>query len=105
MQKAARLLLGRHNFTSFQAADKIPKDSRRTIKKIKVFKEQNFIYIDIEADGFLYKMVRNIVGTLIEIGAKNQPAINIRKILASRNRKFAGPTAPSCGLYLLKVKY
>lgn len=105
MQKAARLLLGRHNFTSFQAADKAPRDSIRKIKRIKISKEQNFIYIDIEADGFLYKMVRNIVGTLIKIGAKNQPAINIQKILASKNRRFAGPTVPGYGLCLLEVKY
>ena len=123
MQKAARLLLGRHNFTSFQAADKAPRDSIRKIKRIKVYRVKNFtppfldstvdlrqeragfIYIDIEADGFLYKMVRNIVGTLIEIGAKNQPAINIQKILASKNRRFAGPTVPGYGLCLLEVKY
>jgi tRNA pseudouridine38-40 synthase len=105
MQRAARLLLGRHNFRSFQAADKKPRSSIRTIQKIKVSSEGNFIYIDIQADGFLYKMVRNIVGTLIEIGRKKHSLASIQKILASRNRRFAGPTVPGYGLCLLQVKY
>ena len=131
MQKAARLLVGRHNFRCFQAgpakscgrADKKGRDTIRRIKRIKIYRAGNFtpafldssvglrqqntgfIFIDIQADGFLYKMARNIVGTLIKIGKKEYLPINIQKILASRNRQFAGPTAPSCGLCLLRVKY
>lgn len=105
MQKEAKSLVGRHNFSSFQAADKKPRDSIRTIEKIKVSKKGKFIYIDIQADGFLYKMVRNIVGTLIEIGRRKRAPRSIQKILASRNRQFAGPTVPGHGLCLLRVKY
>jgi len=105
MQRAARFLLGQHDFSSFQAKDNRPRESIRVIKKIKVSRERNFIFIDIEANGFLYKMTRNIVGTLIEIGRKNQPLTSIKEILASRNRQSAGPTVPAGGLCLLKVKY
>lgn len=105
MRKAAKLLIGRHDFRCFQAADKKARDSIRTIEKIKIRKVEDFIYIDIQADGFLYKMVRNIIGTLIEVDRKNQPALNIQEILRSRDRKLAGPTVSGRGLCLLKVKY
>lgn len=68
-------------------------------------KESPLIIIDIEADGFLYNMVRTIAGTLVEIGRGKFAADTLRKALHSRNRKFVGPTAPACGLYLLEVKY
>lgn len=87
------------------ASDKKASNSIRTIKMIRLSREGNLILIDIEANGFLYKMVRNIVGTLIEIGEKKQPPISIKKILTSRNRRFAGPTVPGHGLCLLRVKY
>ncbi len=123
MRRAARLIVGRHNFSSFQArpvrntcsygrkrisneaSDKKSRSSIRTVKGIRVFKQGNFIFIDIQANGFLYKMVRNIVGTLIEIGRRKQSPISIKKILIKRDRKFAGPTAPAHGLCLLGVKY
>ena len=120
MRKETRVLLGRHNFKSFQAADKpvrqwfgFPysqshkkeRDATRTIKNLKITRDKDFIYIDIEADGFLYNMVRNIVGTLIEIGRGKLTQGSTKKILLTRNRKFAGPTVPAKGLCLLKVKY
>jgi tRNA pseudouridine38-40 synthase len=105
MQKEAKALLGRHNFQSFQAQDKKEKDSIRTIKNLKISRNRDFIYIDIEADGFLYNMVRNIVGALIEIGRGRFPEGSLRKILESRNRKLAGPTVPARGLSLIKVNY
>lgn len=124
MQKAAECLVGKHNFRSFQASDEKLGESLRTIKNIKIFrigsfnphlsafpakipakKGARFIYIEIESDGFLHKMVRNIVGTLIEIGRKKYPPVFIQKILALRNRQFAGPTVPGHGLFLLRVKY
>lgn len=105
MQKEARALLGRHDFRCFQAAGRKAKDTVRTIKKIKVTKKGSIIFIDIQANGFLYKMVRNIAGTLIEVGRGRKPQISIKKILNSRNRQFAGPTVASCGLCLLRVQY
>lgn len=105
MQREARVLLGRHNFKSFQATAKKEKNTVRTIKDLKIRHRGNFIYIDIEADGFLYNMVRNIVGTLIETGRGKLAAGSLKKILLAKNRKLAGPTAPSRGLCLLEVKY
>jgi len=103
MKKAARFLKGKHDFRSFQIADKVKRNSIRTIKDIRIQKKKNIIYINIEADGFLRGMARSIVGTLIEIG-RGKP-LDIKKILKAKNRKTAGPTAPACGLYLVKVSY
>ena len=103
MRSKSKILLGKNDFRSFQASDKKISDSHRTIKRIEVKKKGDFIYIDIEADGFLYKMVRNIVGTLIEIGRGRQ--INLKNLLHLRKRELAGPTAPAAGLCLVKVKY
>ena len=105
MQKEAKVLLGRHNFSAFQAARGREKNPVKTIKKIGSVKKKDFIYIDIEADGFLYNMVRNIVGTLVEIGRAKRACGLLKKILLSRDRRFAGPTVPAKGLCLLKVKY
>lgn len=105
MQKESKVLLGRHNFKSFQASDKKERDPMKRIKRIKIARDNSLIHIDIEADGFLYNMVRNIVGTLIEIGRSRFPRGSLKKILHLHNRKLAGPTVPACGLCLLKVKY
>lgn len=105
MRKEAKVLLGRHDFKAFQASDKKEKSSIRTIKKLVIKKKKDLITIDIEADGFLYNMVRNIVGTLIEIGRGRFVKGDLKKILLSRDRKQAGFTAPAMGLYLVKVKY
>jgi tRNA pseudouridine38-40 synthase len=105
MRREARLLLGKHDFKAFQASANIEAASLKTIKKIKVIQDSDLIYIDIEADGFLYNMARNIVGTLIEIGRGKFPQGSMKHIIRSKNRKFAGPTAPGCGLCLLEVKY
>jgi tRNA pseudouridine38-40 synthase len=105
MRKESKVLLGRHNFKSFQASDKKTREVTRTIKKIDITKDKDLILIDIEADGFLYNMVRNIVGTLIEIGRGRFSKGSLNKILHSQNRGMAGPTVPAKGLCLLKVKY
>jgi tRNA pseudouridine38-40 synthase len=103
MKRKAKILLGKNDFKSFQSSDKKIRDSLRTIKRIEVKKKGEYIYIDVEADGFLYKMVRNIVGTLIEIGRGRQ--IDLKKILHLRKRELAGPPAPASGLCLIKVRY
>jgi len=105
MRKAAKVLKGRHDFKSFQASDSRKNNSVRTIKKICVKKRGSFITIDIEADGFLYNMARNIVGTLIEVGRQKITAQNMKEILRKKDRKSAGPTAPAEGLCLVKVIY
>lgn len=105
MKREAKCLLGKHDFKSFQAADKKERSSTRTIKKLDIRKKRDFIEIEIEGDGFLYNMVRNIVGTLIEIGKGRFEAGSMKKILKAKNRNLAGPTAPAKGLCLIEVKY
>jgi len=105
MQKEAKALIGKHDFRAFQGADKKERSAVRVIKKIRIAKFKDMIYIDIEANGFLKNMVRAIVGTLIEIGRGRFSAGSTKKILFSKNRRFSGPTAPAKGLTLMKVRY
>jgi tRNA pseudouridine38-40 synthase len=65
----------------------------------------DFIWIDVVADGFLYNMVRTIVGTLLRVGERKWDDTDIRRILEGQDRRHAGPTAPACGLYLVSVDY
>jgi len=107
MRKAAKFLVGRHDFKSFQAFDPLraEKQTVRTIKKMTIKKEEDLVHIEITADGFLYKMVRNIVGTLLAIGSGRLPVNEMPKILKAKNRKAARETAPAQGLCLMVVKY
>ena len=105
MKREAKCLVGRHDFKSFQAADKKERSSVRTIKNLKIRRKGDFIEIEIEADGFLYNMVRNIVGTLVDIGRGRFKAGSMKKILKAKNRVLAGPTVPARGLCLVEVKY
>lgn len=105
MRRDARALLGRHNFSSFQASGKLERCPIKTVKLIKITKDKDTIYIDIEADGFLYNMVRNIIGTILEIGRGKLPEGSLEKILKACDRRLAGPTAPSQGLCLMKINY
>lgn len=105
MRREAKCLLGRHNFKSFQASGKIDREAIRTIKSLKIARNGDLIRIDVKADGFLHNMVRNIIGTLIEIGRKRFKKGDLKRILKGRDRKLAGPTAPARGLFLVKVDY
>jgi tRNA pseudouridine38-40 synthase len=105
MQKEAACLLGRHDFKAFQASSKKEKNPVKIIKKLAIRREGDIIYFDIEADGFLYNMVRNIVGTLIEIGRGRLKKGYLKRLLLSKDRRLAGPTAPAKGLCLMKVGY
>jgi len=107
MKKEAKGLVGKHDFRSFQASDAARKeaDTVRVLKRLAIRKTLDFITIDIEADGFLYKMVRNIVGTLLYCGSGKLDEGSMKKILLEKDRNAAGKTAPACGLCLLEVKY
>ena len=108
MRQEAKVLVGRRDFKSFQATppqDEKGKSSTRTIKRIAISRKKDFINIDFEANGFLHKMVRNIVGTLLEIGSQKFPKGSMKRILAEKNRIWAGRTARAKGLCLLKVRY
>lgn len=107
LKKEAKVLIGTRDFKAFQAKSAFSKlkTTVRTIKSVSVCKDKKFIYIQIEADGFLRNMARNIVGTLIDIGRGYLPEGSMEKILNSRERRQAGQTAPAKGLTLLNVKF
>jgi len=106
MQEAAGYLLGSHDFSSFGVnPGREVHDSTRTFKRLELRRQGHYIFVELEADGFLYKMVRSIVGTLIKVGVGKVDPEEIPAILASRDRCRAGATAPAHGLCLLAVKY
>jgi tRNA pseudouridine38-40 synthase len=106
MKNACTLFEGTHDFKSFEGAGSPRSTSVRTILRSNITLNDNqYIIYEIEADGFLRFMVRNIVGTLVEIGKKRMSFDTIPQILESRDRHFAGPTAPPHGLFLIEVKY
>ncbi len=105
MRKAARILVGRHDFRSFRTTEQVEKNSVRTIEYIKIEKEGDLIYIDIKANGFLYNMVRSIAGTLVEVGRGKFSVESVRGILLAKDRRSSGPTMPAQGLCLVKVRY
>ncbi len=105
MQKGAEYFIGEYDFSSFCAARSGNKNKRCRILKFKIKRKgEHYIFL-IEGTNFLYKMVRNIVGTLVEVGRGKFQADDIRDILNKRDRNFAGPTAPAKGLTLIRVKY
>ncbi|MBD3426331.1 MAG: tRNA pseudouridine(38-40) synthase TruA [Candidatus Omnitrophica bacterium] len=105
MKREASCLQGRHDFKSFQASDKRQRSSVRRIFNIRVTSRKPHLSVDIEGEGFLYNMVRNIVGTLVDIGRGYLPPGSMKKILKAKKRSEAGPTAPAKGLFLVKIVY
>lgn len=105
MQRAADLLTGTHDFTSFMASGSKITDAVRTVRFCRVTAEGDRVRINIAADGFLYNMVRIIVGTLLEVGRGSREPEELSAILAARDRTRAGVTAPAHGLYLKRVSY
>lgn len=123
MKQAAQLLLGQKDFKSFAAADDHRTDSVRTIFRCDVYSSpspipepptanneqrttnNDWIFIDVEGDRFLYNMVRNIVGTLVEVGVGRMKSEKIIEIIEAKDRRAAGPIAPPEGLCLMWIKY
>jgi tRNA pseudouridine38-40 synthase len=105
MNKAAQLLVGKKDFKSFASAADKRKSSVRTIFRCNVTSEDKWIYMDVEGDGFLYNMVRNIVGTLVDIGRRRWQPEKIKEILKAKDRTAAGQLAPPQGLCLMWIKY
>jgi tRNA pseudouridine38-40 synthase len=106
MEEASRLIEGRRDFTSFRGADADTEDPVREVFQAGWSqKEPDFLHFTIEADGFLKHMVRNIVGTLVEVGKGKLTPEQFREVLHARDRRQAGMTAPPQGLYLVEVKY
>ena len=105
MASAGKLLEGKHDFKSFASAADQRESSVRTITQCSVEQNADIIKISVAADGFLYNMVRNIVGTLVEIGRGRWQPEYIKKILDAKDRNTAGPIAPACGLCLMEILY
>ena len=105
MQKAGKKLIGKKDFKSFACAADTRQSSIRTITQCGITSDDDWIYFDVAADGFLYNMVRNIVGTLVEIGRGRWKAEKMDEILAAKDRNVAGPIAPANGLCLMWIKY
>ncbi len=105
MEKALKYFEGEHDFKAFKASGTSSKSSVRTIYKTNIYKENNRIYIELTGNGFLYNMVRIIVGTLVEVGLGKIEPEKIQDIIKSKKRENAGKTLPPNGLYLVNVEY
>ena len=103
MRAAAELLVGSHDFTSFRAAECQAKSPIKTLNEIRITNHESRITIDFSARSFLHHQVRNMVGTLVEIGL-GKP-LDIDEIFAAKSRAAAGPTAPARGLYFISAEY
>jgi len=106
MQAAAAHVAGQHDFKAFEGAGSPRSSTVRTIFRVELTRKDNdYLIFEIEGDGFLRYMVRNIVGTLVEVGRAKLTPAEFGNILESKDRELAGATAPPQGLFLLRVEY
>lgn len=105
MQEASRCLLGMHDFTSFRTVACQAHSPVRDLRRIEFTRDGDCIHMDIEANGFLHHMVRNIMGSLLQVGHGEQPVAWIATVLAARDRTIAGVTAPPEGLVFIGPRY
>ena len=105
MKRAAEYIVGEHDFKSFCSNRTQVENTVRTVYKLDVFKKNDMIHFLISGNGFLYNMVRIIVGTLVKVGLGVYPPEHVKEILEACNRDVAGPKAPPEGLTLVKIQY
>lgn len=105
LNSEAKAFIGTHDFSGFCSANSGVEDTVRTVKNFEVFRKDDMVYFKVEANGFLYNMVRIMVGTLLFINEGKIKQGELKTVIESRNRKLAGKTAPPDGLYLNKVNY
>lgn len=105
MRAAARHFVGRHDFGSLASAGSPRRSNVRHIRCLHLYARRSSFVLAVEGDGFLYNMVRTLAGTLLEVGSGKRAPESIPTLLASRDRRQAGPTAPPGGLYLARVLY
>lgn len=105
LNKEAKAFVGTYDYSGFCSAHSGVEDTVRTVKDFKVWREDDMVYFKVEADGFLYNMVRIMVGTLLFVSEGKIKEGELKDVILSKNRKRAGKTAPAQGLYLNKVNY
>lgn len=105
MHRAAQALLGENDFTSFRTVHCQALHARRNLQDIRVWREDDEVVIDVQANAFLHHMVRNIVGSLLDVGSGERPEAWIGELLAARDRTRAGATAPAAGLLFVGPLY
>jgi len=105
MEEAGKKLLGKKDFSCFRSSHCQSKSPVRQINDIVVSRENDYIYIDINANSFLYNMVRNIVGSLVLVGSGEKDILWMEDLLNSKDRKLAGKQFPPEGLYLVEIEY
>lgn len=105
MHQAGQFLLGEKDFSAFRASKCQSHSPWRNVHHLNVSRQGKYVIVDIQANAFVHHMVRNIVGSLIEVGQGKQPVEWIRWLLEQKDRKLAAPTAKAEGLYLVKVYY
>lgn len=105
MQYATRFLIGNHDFSSFRGAGCQAASPVKTLDLLTIEKNGDEILFNVEARSFIYHQVRNMVGTLQEVGMGKRAPEDVERILQARDRKQAGVSAPACGLYLSLVRY
>lgn len=105
MHRAAQVLIGERDFSAFRGSECQSRTPMREVISVEVRRQAAFVVIDICANAFLHHMVRNIAGTLIEVGTGKQAETWVAEVLASRDRTRAGQNAPACGLYFLAADY
>jgi len=105
MNRAGAVLVGRHDFRSFETDWPNRTSSVRTVLELVVTRSDDLVWLEVEADGFLYNMVRAIAGTLSWVGIGKRPESWVSDVLRAEKRVEAGPTAPPRGLFLVKVRH
>jgi tRNA pseudouridine38-40 synthase len=105
MQEAAQALVGEHDFSSFRAAECQAQTPVRKLMSVEVSRDDRMVCIDLRANAFLHHMVRNIVGSLVEVGRGAQPEDHLARLLALKDRQAADRTFPAQGLCLEHVEY
>src|SRR5699024_9290792 len=105
MIKAAHLLLGKHDFSSFRSSQCQAKSPIRTLISCTIMRRGDFLLFTFTANAFLHHMVRNLMGTLLMIGRSKKPYTWVSDLLSAKDRRYAAPTFMPDGLYLMHVKY
>ena len=105
MQAAAQTLIGEHDFSAFRSIECQSPTTIRRVDAIEVTREGDYVWVQISANAYLHHMVRNIVGTLMDVQSAVDPSSAMARVLAGADRRYAGATAPAAGLYLWRVEY